>query len=1090
VPSVLPSDRLRNAARTTADATLTHECAAGVAERLRVSARTHSSTMAAECVAVLAACIARLTAAHRVTLDVSAALRAAVLGDDLVAADLRDDVRLSVDSSNEPDLRVMTERIRKAMLLATDLASADENQTRGITLTLGAESGAWGNGEWNLALTIDSTAVRFGVTYASSLFDDATVQRYLDCMERMLDGALAEPRRALARLPLLSEREHTLLLRTWNATDVVWPDAQLVHQLIDAQGARTPTAIAVESDGALFTYANLSLASDALADRLTAAGVGVGSIVAICCTRSHELIVALVAILKSGAAFLPIDADLPRERIRLKLEDTGCHMLLAHTVLVALMEATADGLPVAVHAIPDAAELARVRSMASALPTVDESQRAYVMYTSGSTGRPKGVQIAHRSLANHAQWFASRVGLSGADRVLLQASLSFDAAIAEIFAPLTAGATVVCAPPNSQRDLRALPLLLHELGITVVQMVPSALRIAAEQGGFAGSRSLRFLVSGGEVLDPALAARVLRQRPTLRLGNFYGPTEVTVDATSCDVTVPVDESQPLTIGFPVANARCRILDPLGGLVPVGVPGELHIGGVGLAIGYLNLPDRTAARFSDDPFVPGERLYHTGDLARYRADGAIEYLGRIDSQVKLRGYRIEMAEIEAALQSHPRVQQAAVIVADDAAGDQQLVAYVVPDPKLPPTEAELRQIARVRLPAFMVPSAFVMLDALPAMSNGKLDRRALPLPPIVVPDATDAALLDDPLEQALQAIWERTLGVRPIGPDDDFFALGGHSLKAIRLLAEIDAAHGMTLRTATLFEAPTIRMLAARMREGVPRDVSTLIPVQPRGTRPPLFFAPGGGGELFVFEPLARAFGVEQPLYVLDMYVFEEPRGDGRELTLADVAARMIADIRRVQPRGPYQVAGYSLGGNIVFEIAQQLTRDGDEVQLVALIDCDGPNYPIMQPALTRAAMHLRHSVSLGPRGTFRYLRRRFGNLVRSAGAAPEPELNLFANEAETPLVPAHVIEGMERALLPVLKAWERYVPRFYGGTVLLVRADERPFMIGVIDEDLFLGWAPYVGRIQTASIAGNHLDIVNPANADRLAGILQRYLLA
>jgi thioesterase domain-containing protein/acyl carrier protein len=526
---------------------------------------------------------------------------------------------------------------------------------------------------------------------------------------------------------------------------------------------------------------------------------------------------------------------------------------------------------------------------------------------------------------------------------------------------------------------------------------------------------------------------------------------------------------------------------------VGALGELHVGGLGVARGYLNNDDRTSARFVTDPFNRDGRMYATGDLVRLRASGDFEYHGRVDSQIKLRGYRIELREIEEAIRTATPLRQVAVVLRADDEGDPQLVAYLVPErTAAPPELIALRAVLGERLPHYMVPSAFVVMPALPLTASAKLDRAALPAPELQqVRDARTGPDIvpQNALERQLQEIWQRVLGVRPIGVDDDFFALGGHSLKAIRLLDDVEKTLGGTLRAAALFEAPTIRTFAALLRDRAPRAPSTIIPVQGRGTQRPLFFAPGGGGELFVFDALGRALGSDQPLYVLDMYVFDEIQLPANPFSLADVAARMIADMRTIQPVGPYRLAGYSLGGNIVLEMAQQLMRAGVAVDLLMLLDCDGPRYPYLQPFGTRVLEHLRHARSMGAFGAIRYLLGRVRRMSRYVVGAPPPELNLYANEADVATVPKHVIDALEATLQPVLQAWERYEPRFYQGDAVLIYATRRRTMIGVVDDDPRLGWGPFIGgsfRVELLDCAHNQmLDAENTAD---LARILRRYL--
>jgi thioesterase domain-containing protein/acyl carrier protein len=612
---------------------------------------------------------------------------------------------------------------------------------------------------------------------------------------------------------------------------------------------------------------------------------------------------------------------------------------------------------------------------------------------------------------------------------------------------------------------------------------------------FARCTSLRYLVCGGESLDGALVAAVRERLPTVRIGNFYGPTEATVDATSHEVIDTPAPGAVIPIGHPVSHAYCRLLDADLQPVPVGTTGELFIGGAGLARGYLGLPDDTARRFLADPSRPGARLYRTGDLARQRDDGSFEYVGRIDTQVKLRGYRIELGEIEQVLLALPVLRQAAVVVRDDTPGNPQLVAYVVPVPGHVVDASSVRLALGEQVPAFMVPASIITLEALPLTANGKLDRQALPAP-TDLPDGSGGRswLISDATDRTMQRLWARTLGTNALGLDDDFFALGGHSLMAIRLLGAIEEEFGILLRASVLFQAPTARALAAVVRASAlpgPTEESTLIPVHRAGSARPLFVAPGGGGEMLVFDALSRALGADQPLYVLDIYAFAEPPPGADPLTLQTVATRMLADLRAVQPNGPYRLAGYSLGGNIVYEIAQQLRAAGEAVELLALLDADGPDYPILQPFLVRTSKHLQHATSLGVRGMVRYLSARAGNLTRKLRRAEVQAPDLFTKEAESEALPAHVVEATERALTPVLRAWERYRPVPYNGDVLLVRATQRQTMIGVMDDDPMLGWTPMLhGAVTQVEIDCDHFSLLRPARAPALAAILAAQLAA
>jgi amino acid adenylation domain-containing protein len=908
--SLLPTNRPRGREAVGARVRHAWRLDAGLCERLEARAVTSGTELAEIVLAALVVLVARYSREETVTVDLTGrAISALGHLDAELPAYARE--RLSVDVDRETSLESLVKQIRPAL---RRVHGASESS--GVLFDVGGPAVPAAAAEWCLTLESAEGGVALSIDAVAELFDVSTLERTSHAFTRLLADAARDPAMCLMRTNLLEPEERALLLDTWNSTAVPRTGQQVMHRLIEAQVAATPSAIAVEIAGRRVTYRELNDRANTLAIELVARGVGPDALVGLCIERSAELVVAVLAILKAGGAFVPIDPELPRDRVRFMLEETQATLVLVDAArsnwmyeIVGLL-----GTKVIVVAARDAdAPVPRTANLADRCAP---EHRAYLMFTSGSTGRPKGVLVPHRAVCNHALWFADRLDMTPADRMLQHASIGFDAAMAEIFAPLVVGATVVLAPPKVHRDLLALPELLRTERISVAQIVPSALRVVVDAPGFDACHTLRYLVIGGEALEGSLAAAVLANLPHVRLGNFYGPTEAAVDATSHEVTRVDADSPTVPIGKPIANVRCRILDPWLDLTPIGVPGELCLGGLGLANGYLNAPERSAAWFVDDPFAPGERLYRTGDLARYLPDGTIEFIGRVDTQVKLRGYRIELAEVESPLRQHPDVRQAAVVLREDTPGDPQLVAYVVLKAESTLTIHDLRALLRDQLPAYMVPSAYCLLDSLPLMSNAKLDRRALPAPSPMAFDAHARPPLEDPLERSLQEIWERSLRVQPIGPDDDFFALGGHSLKAIRLLADVERELGVALRAATLFEAPTIRRLAAWMRDDRARTVSTVIPVQPKGDRSPLFFAPGAGGELFVFDALGRSLGVDQPLYVLDMYVFDEIDRPDTPLTLGEVAARMLADIRRVQPQGPYQLAGYSLGGNIVLETDQ------------------------------------------------------------------------------------------------------------------------------------------------------------------------------
>jgi len=597
-----------------------------------------------------------------------------------------------------------------------------------------------------------------------------------------------------------TERQHALALGDGAPAS----SPECVHEVIAAQARRTPRATAVVSGSTRLTYGELEGRANELAHRLIVAGVEPGALVGVCLERSVELVVAILAIWKAGGAYVPLDVDYPRERLALMVRDANISVLVTDAAASARLP---DRAWTAVRA--DVEHTGRVDAPG---PRASARDLGYVIYTSGSTGTPKGVMIEHRSVANHARWMVDRFGVTAADAVLQKTSVSFDASVCEFVAPLVCGARVVLAPPGPEGDGDQIVTLCREHAITLIQFVPSMLALFAEADGLEHLRLLRHLISGGEALPAPLAARVGKRLPGCAVHNLYGPSEATIDATFHTCTA-AETGPTVPIGRPIAGARVRVLDEALDPVPVGVPGELFVGGAGLARGYLRRPELTAEKFIPDPFDsdPGARLYRTGDLVRWREDGEVEFLGRLDQQVKLRGFRIELGEIDAVLLGDDSVAEAVTVLQEDD-GEPRLVAYVVARDDAAATPARLRSRLAARLPDYMLPAAFVRLTALPVTVNGKLDRRALPAP--TASDTAGAAGYVPPrdgLERDLVDLWQQLLGVTPIGVLDDFFALGGSSLVAMRLVARLKGIHSTKVTVRSLFEHRTVAGQAASLR---------------------------------------------------------------------------------------------------------------------------------------------------------------------------------------------------------------------------------------------------------------------------------------
>ena len=667
----------------------------------------------------------------------------------------------------------------------------------------------------NFELFINAVQLQHGIRlecqYNSALFDGSTIRRWLGHWRTMLEAMVADPAQALGRLPLLSQTERWQLLEKWNDTQVAYPQGHCLHELIEAQVERTPDAIAVVVDGGeTLTYAQLNARANRLARHLRTLGVGAPDArVAVCAERSAEMVVALLAVLKAGAAYVPLDPTYPADRLAYMLRDSAPSVVLTQSRLVGLL-----GEMACPTVLLDEAE-AWASLEATNLPraSLDASHLAYVIYTSGSTGQPKGAMNEHRGIVNRLLWMQDAYGLGADDAVLQKTPFSFDVSVWEFFWTLMTGARLVMARPDGHKDPAYLADAVRRNGITTMHFVPSMLHVYLEgidslHDSVAGGTSLRRVICSGEALPASLATHFHNDLPGVELHNLYGPTEAAVDVTAwACLPGAVDASVP--IGRPIANTRMYVLDGFGQPVPMGVAGELFIGGVQVGRGYLNREELSAARFVADPFSrdPGARMYRTGDLARWRHDGVLEYLGRNDFQVKLRGFRIELGEIEKKLEAIEGVTQAVVILREDRPGDQRLVAYVAARAGAALSPTQLAKALKSGLPEFMVPSAFVVLDAIPLSPNGKVDRKALPVPEVSAADARTRVAPRTDLERQIATAMCAVLGTQDIGVDDDFFALGGHSLLAAQLTSRLSRELGLSLSLRTLFDAPTVARLA-------------------------------------------------------------------------------------------------------------------------------------------------------------------------------------------------------------------------------------------------------------------------------------------
>ena len=794
--------------------------------------------------------------------------------------------------------------------------------------------------QFDLSLTIETEIARKAyLTFNTDLFERQTVERMLGQYKVLLHSALANPKAKLSKLSMITEAERNQLLQDWNRTQEDYPHSECFPEMFEEQVERTPDAVALSMEQQTLRYGELNSRANQLARYLETLNVEPSVTVGICLERSLEMVIALIAILKAGGTYVPLDPEYPLSRLRFMGEDAAVAIVLTSEGLYDRFDSRTCRilcLDREQHRISQEADH-------NLPPTATSQDLAYIMYTSGSTGQPKGVEISHQSLTNFLCSMRREPGCSAQDVMASVTTLSFDIVGLELYVPLLVGARVEIVSRAVARDGRKLRKLCEAVQPTIMQATPATWRMLIE-AGWSGTDRLTVLC-GGESLSTDLAAALLHRCATL--WNMYGPTETTIWSTMAKIE---RADQEITIGRPIANTEAYVLDKFLQPVPVGVPGELYIGGHGLARGYCRRPDLTQERFVPHPFLSESqaRLYRTGDLVRYRPDGRIVHLGRVDNQVKVRGFRIELGEVEAVLSRHPSVRQVVVTAWEDKKGLKHLTAYVVCEEGQPRSSVELRSYARAALPDYMSPSFIVFLEAMPLTANNKIDMRALPDPAINLSGGAVHVEPRDRMEVQLAALWQQALGIQNIGIHDDFFDLGGHSLKAAQLFYLIEEVYGRHLPLATLFQAPTIAALTSVLtREQWVPPWRSLIAIDPGGSTIPIFLVPGVGGDVLGFARLARLLSQDRPVYGLQARGFD--RKDAPLFSVQEMAKHYIGEIRTCRPRGPYAILGACTGGLVAYEMAQQLV-DEEEIVTLVMMNCWHPdsyrphldNWPIRQ----------------------------------------------------------------------------------------------------------------------------------------------------
>jgi aspartate racemase len=916
--------------------------------------------------------------------------------------------------------------------------------------------------KFDLTLFVSETAtgLNLWLEYNTDLFEEATILRMLRHFEHLLEAVVTDPDQPILRLPLLTEAERAGLLTAQNANASDFPK-QSIHAAFETHVEKTPNAVAVVSEQGKLTYAELDRRANQLARHLQKSGVGRGELVGLCIERSPEMLVSLLGILKTGAAYLPLDPSYPHERLSLMLADGKIKVLLT---LKRLQENLPAHTAKTVFIDADWKMIARENAghFNSAATTDD---LAYVMYTSGSTGKPKAVAVTHQSVLRLVK--QTNYARLGADEVFLQfAPLAFDASTFEIWGSLLNGAQLVLMPPGLV-SLSQLGEAIKRNGVTTLWLTAGLFQQMVETE-LESLRGLRQLLAGGDALPVAHVEQVARELKDCQLINGYGPTENTT-FTCC---YPVQRGErfagTVPIGFPVSNTQVYILDAELEPVPVGVVGELYTGGAGLAIGYLNDAALTAERFVPNPFsnVFGARLYRTGDYARFKADGSIEYMGRIDHQVKLRGHRIELTEIEGALKQHATVRDAVVVMRRSEHGNKHLIAYVIANSPESKLSGELKNALKQSLPDYMVPSYFLFLEEFPLTSNGKIDRRALPLPPETRPELEEAPIAPrDDLEARLARIWERVLEVKSVGVRDNFFDLGGHSLLAVRLVSEIEKELGQRLPLVSFFQGATIEYLAGLLRQDV-RSISwpTLVEIQTGGSKAPLICVSMPNVNALGYRTLARYLGNDQPVFGLQAQYPEDLDGEHSQAAVDSIATEYLEALRAVQPNGPYQFIGLCRGAHIAFEMARRLECEGHEIAFLGVIDTW-----VMENTFNFVWQ-------------VKYYARRF---AWRALLGLKNKLSIVKKKAENSVDKTG--NGLPKQKpIKVYFPGPGYVPASYGGRISVFRARRQPRNR---IRDLHLGWSKLAkGGVDVHFIPGDHSNVLKEPHVQGLAAELKKCL--
>lgn len=910
--------------------------------------------------------------------------------------------------------------------------------------------------------------------YDSDLFSHADAKKLIDQFFYVLEQAASDPAIRLHDMSVLTPTDRQQILFDWNNTAGDYPDQERLPDAFLRQVQQQPDAVALVSTKESITYRQLGQQVERVAAELLALQLQPGELVGVCLNRTPAMVVAVLAIVRAGGAYVPLDPNYPADRLQFMLEDTEAKIVLTETSLVKAMP-FGDRRLLLMDRLPSSA----IAPNNPPIPSTPDHV-AYVIYTSGSTGQPKGVVVRHRAAINTIDWVNQTLHVRPSDRLLFVTSLSFDLSVYDIFGLLGAGGSLYVTNELELREPQRLAELLHSGQITMWDSAPAALQqvVPFFRAG-EPSHSLRLVMLSGDWIPVTLPDQVRRVFTNAKMISLGGATEAAIWSN----WFPIEEVDPtwasIPYGKPIRNAVYHILDEQLHPVPVGVPGELHIGGVCLADGYLNRTELSAQRFIADPFRPGERLYKTGDLAKYWPDGTIEFLGRIDHQVKVRGYRVELGEIEAALCQHPAVREAIVKPFRDSGGVVTLTAFIVYRERV--SVQDLTAHLKQRMPEYMVPSSFVSLDAIPLTSNGKVDRASLKQPAVNAANRSVTGKKEPPkndLEATIAEAFSEVLGVGAVGRDDNFFDLGGHSLKAAELVARVQHYLGFNLKLAALLAAPTVRELAIMIQQKLELGQGCVVPLNEEGPYPPLFMIAGAGGHVFAFQRFSKLLGGEFPAYGMKAVGV-----DGTEPPLErieEIATRYLDEIVQYRPKGPYIISGYSVGGLVAYELATQMVARGLEVAKVIVFDTYAPGYPRKRAWPIRMMIHGKNFLfGSGFRSKWNYLRQRFINLRhRLLSMSGYGHLDM----PEYPGITGLSAEIIKRVWAGLDRAKNRYWPKNkLNVPFVIAKSDQQMVWAATTHDDPNFGWGDWVtGPIDTFSVPAGHMEFFDDRNVSFL----------